>query len=267
MAIKHNYCRNIVQVYSYIDNESLHINELDSSFSEKETFSTKDLESFYKSENPDITSTTINWRIRQLVEKGIIKRIGYGLYSTGKSRKFVPHLDQTQRELFKELKTDFPYSNLCIWNTSILNRFMLHQPFRFMTLVEADTDTVQSVFYKLQEKDSTVFLGTDYDMIDRYGFSEKHIMIVKLLVSEAPTQETDGVITVTLEKILVDLFCDEIIFSTYQGNERSIIFKNAFDDYTLNQNKILRYAQRRGKREEMKEYLNYLGVLKIKTGS
>lgn len=193
--------------------------------------------------------------------------MGHGIYSTGESKKYVPHLNQAHKELFRELKGDFPYSDLCLWETSILNRFMLHQPFRFMTIVEADTDTVESVFYKLQEKDSTVFLGADHELIDRYGFSEKRITIVKLLVSEAPTQETDGVITVTLEKVLVDLFCDEMIFSTYQGNERSIIFKNAFNDYTLNQNKILRYAQRRGKREEVKEYLDYLRVLKIETGS
>ncbi|MEX2409981.1 MAG: DUF6577 family protein [Candidatus Paceibacterota bacterium] len=250
-----------------MDNESLHINELKPFFSEKETFSTKNLETFFKKVDPDISKTTVHWRIRQLVEKGIIKRVGHGIYSTGESKKYVPHLNQAHKELFRELKGDFPYSDLCLWETSILNRFMLHQPFRFMTIVEADTDTVESVFYKLQEKDSTVFLGADHELIDRYGFSEKRITIVKLLVSEAPTQETDGVITVTLEKVLVDLFCDEMIFSTYQGNERSIIFKNAFNDYTLNQNKILRYAQRRGKREEVKEYLDYLRVLKIETGS
>lgn len=252
---------------SDIENESLNINELKSFFSEKETFSTKDLESFLRNENPDISNATINWRIRQHVEKGIIKRIGHGVYSTGEARKYVPHLDQVHAELFHELTSDFPYSDLCIWDTSILNRFMLHQPFRFMTVIEADTDTMQSAFYKLQDKDSTVFLGADYDMIDRYGFSEKRIIIVKLLVSEAPTQETDGVITVTLEKVLVDLFCDEKIFSTYQGNERSIIFKNAFNDYTLNQSKILRYAQRRGRRDDIKEYLDDLGVLKIETNN
>jgi len=247
----------------YIENESQHINELKSFFSGKETFSAKELASFFKSEHPDITNSTINWRIRQFVEEGIIKRIGHGVFSTGESRKYVPHLDQAHRELFHELSADFPYSDLCIWDTSILNRFMLHQPFRFMTVVEADTDTVESVFYKLQDKESTVFLASDSEMIDRYGFSEKRIVIVKLLVSEAPTQERDGVVTVTLEKVLVDLFCDEQIFSTYQGNERSIIFKNAFNDYTLNQNKMLRYAQRRGRRDDMKEYLDNLGLLKI----
>lgn len=246
-----------------IENESLHINDLKAFFSEKEAFSTNDLESFFKSEDPDVSKSTINWRIRKLVEKGVIKRIGHGVYSTGESRNYVPDIDQTQKKLFKELKSDFPYSDLCIWDTSILNKFMQHQPFHFMTVVEADSDSVQSVFYKLQDKRSPVFLGTDYEMIERYGSSEKRIIIVKLLVSEAPTQETDEVVTVTLEKILVDLYCDEKIFPAYQGNERSIIFMNAFNDYTLNQNKLLRYAQRRGRRDDIKEYLNELGLLKI----
>jgi hypothetical protein len=207
----------------------------------------------------------INWRIRQLVKKGIIKRIGHGVYSTGESKTFVPQLDQEHKKLYKELKVDFPYSDLCIWDTLILNRFMLHQPFRFMTIIEADTDSVKSVFFKMQDFNASVFLGTDNDMIERYGSTENRIVIVKLLVSEAPTQETNGLTTVTLEKILVDLFCDEMIFSAFQGNERSIIFKNAFNDYTLNQNKILRYAQRRGRRDDIKEYLDELGLLKIES--
>ena len=110
------------------------------------------MEAFFKKVDPDISNSTINWRIRQLVEKGIIKRVGHGVYSTGESKKYVPHLNQAHKELFRELKDDFPYSDLCIWETSILNRFMLHQPFRFMTIVEADTDTVESVFYKLAGK-------------------------------------------------------------------------------------------------------------------
>lgn len=264
-AVNKLYCQNIVISLNAIEDEHIHINKLKDFFSEKKSFSTKELEAFFRSKEPDIPDTTINWRIRHLVELGVIKRIGRGVYSLGESQKYTPQLDQPQKKLFKKLQVEFSYSNLCMWDTSTLNQFMLHQPFRFMTIIEADNDSVDSVFYKLQDLKASVFLGTDTDMIDRYGSSEKRIVVVKLLVSEAPTQKVDGVITVTLEKILVDLFCDAIIFSAYQGNERSIIYKNAFNDYTINQNKLLRYAQRRGRRDDIKEYLDDLGLLKIET--
>ena len=75
------------------------------------------------------------------------------------------------------------------------------------------------------------------------------------LVSEAPTQEIYGVKTATIEKILVDIFCDKIIYSTFQGNEMKNIFYNAFKDYTININTLLRYAQRRGKKSEIEQYI------------
>jgi hypothetical protein len=59
----------------------------------------------------------------------------------------------------------------------------------------------------------------------------------------------------TIEKILVDIFCDDVIFSAQQGAEKRTIFKEAFAKYTINQNKMLRYADRRRKKEELNQYV------------
>ena len=248
---------------SVINSEIVHVNKLERFFFEKESFSAKELKGFFEAEDSDLSDTTINWRIRKLVEKGIIKRIGHGVYAMGESQNYVPSVSHSQKKLFKKIKTAFPYSGLCVWDTSMLNSLMLHQPFQFMTVVETDNDSVQSVFYSLQESRMPAFLGTDYDIIDRYRPPEKRIVIVKSLVSEAPIQESDGIMTITLEKVLVDLFCDGKLFSAYQGNERSIIFKNAFKEYTINQNKLMRYARRRGQKDSIRAYLDELGLLRI----
>ena len=58
--------------------------------------------------------------------------------------------------------------------------------------------------------------------------------------------------------MLVDLFSDTVIFDLFQGNERSIIYTEAFEKYTINNNKLLRYASRRGKKEEIQEYINLI---------
>lgn len=58
--------------------------------------------------------------------------------------------------------------------------------------------------------------------------------------------------------MLVDIFCDEIIFSAYKGNEMKTIFTSAFNKYAINENKLLRYANRRGKREQLKKYLKLI---------
>lgn len=133
---------------------------------------------------------------------------------------------------------------------------MLHQPGRFYTLIEVEKNTLESVFYFLKDSYKNVFLDPTSDILSRYVSSEKEAIIIKSLVTEAPMQNVQDVQTVTIEKILVDIFVDEIIFAAQQGNEMQIIFKNAFEKYTLNENKMLRYADRRRKKEIFNNYLN-----------
>jgi len=54
---------------------------------------------------------------------------------------------------------------------------------------------------------------------------------------------------------LVDIFCDEVIFSSQQGAEKRTIFTEAFAKYTINQSKMLRYADRRRKKEELDQFV------------
>ena len=85
--------------------------------------------------------------------------------------------------------------------------------------------------------------------------------MVKALVSEAPIQLINGVNLPTLEKMLVDIFCDDVIFAAQQGSEMRTIFREAMKKYTINENRMLRYADRRRKKESFKQYLNSISNL------
>ncbi len=76
------------------------------------------------------------------------------------------------------------------------------------------------------------------------------------MVSEAPLQKISKMNTPTIEKMLVDIFCDDLIFAAQQGSEMRTIFQEAIDKYVLNENRMLRYADRRRKKENFREYLN-----------
>jgi len=59
-----------------------------------------------------------------------------------------------------------------------------------------------------------------------------------------------------LKKILVDLYADIDLFSFIQGNELFHITKNAIEKYSINYGKLLRYATRRAKKEEIISSIN-----------
>jgi hypothetical protein len=138
---------------------------------------------------------------------------------------------------------------------------MQHQPNRFFLLVETDKETTNPAFYFLREIKKSVFIAPTKDILEKYIVNEKEVVVIKPLISEAPTQNINEVETVSIEKILVDIFCDDVIFSAQQGAEKRTIFKEAFTKYTINQNKMLRYADRRRKKEELNQFVKTISNL------
>jgi hypothetical protein len=191
-----------------------------------------------------------------LVQKGILNRIGRGKFIIGEGKNYVPEISSKMKAINSKLKKEFPYLKICIWDSSVLNEFMLHQPGRFYLLIEVEKEAIQSVFYFLKEAKYPIFVEPTNDILEKYSFGVKETLIVKSLVSEAPIQNIKDVNTASLEKMLVDIFCDDVIFSAHQGNEMRIIFKEALTKYSVNQSRMLRYANRRRKKEHFKSYLD-----------
>lgn len=79
-------------------------------------------------------------------------------------------------------------------------------------------------------------------------------------------QKVKGVRTITIEKLLVDIFCDEIIFAGQQGKEMQTIFRSAFEKYSINENKMLRYSDRRNKKQAFNIYLNKISKFRQQKG-
>ncbi|MEZ5069522.1 MAG: DUF6577 family protein [Bacteroidales bacterium] len=238
-----------------IATEKLNIKEFTKRFKDIQSLNTNDIVNFYRIKEPEIKTTTINWRIYALIQKGVITRIGRGKYSIGTSKIFVPEISRKINALNSKLKREFPFLEICLWNTSSFNEFMVHQPGRFYILVEVEKGATQSVFFFLKESKYSVFIDPTSDLLEKYLSDEKETLIVKPLVTEAPTQKTGGINTTTIEKMLVDVFCEDVILSAQQGSEMRIIFQEAMNKYTVNENRMIRYADRRRKKQAFMNYL------------
>jgi hypothetical protein len=203
-----------------------------------------------------VRASTVNWRVYSLVQMGILNRIGRGRFTLGTGKLFIPETSSRIKTLSRKLSHQYPYLDNCIWNTSVINEFMIHQPGRFFNVVEVEKTASESVFYFLKENKYHTFLDPNNDILNKYAIDQKDTIIVKSLVSESPCQITNGVNTVTIEKMLVDIFCDDNIFAAQQGSEMNHIFSEALEKYTINESRMLRYADRRGKKESFNNYLN-----------
>ena len=133
---------------------------------------------------------------------------------------------------------------------------MIHQPFRFYQIVEVEKEANEAVFFCLKDAKFQAVIEPTHDLIEKYISAEKDTIIVKPLVSEAPLQIIHGISSPTIEKLLVDIFCDDIIFAAQQGSEMRTIFDEAINKYSVYQDRLLRYANRRGKKEIIGKYLD-----------
>jgi hypothetical protein len=249
-------------IFIIIAKYETYIDLLKESFKDRETFEGSDIVEFFKSIDNNIKTSTVNWRIYNLVQTGILKRIGRGKLTLGNGKIYIPEISIKIKSINKKLKKAFPYLNFCIWSTSSINEFMIHQPGRFYILVEVEKDATESVFYFLKEEKLPVFIEPTTDIIEKYLFDSKETLIVKPLVTEAPLQKIEGINTITLEKMLVDIFCDNVIFAAQQGSELRTIYQEALTKYSVNENRMLRYANRRRKKDSLQEYLNSFSNLR-----
>ena len=234
----------------------LHIEQLKEWFQKDQVFDNKQIISFYQSIEPDTKESTVNWRIYSLVQIGMLTRIGRGKFILGNKNNYIPDIPPKLKTLNYKLKKNYPFLDYCLWTSALFNEFMLHQPGKFFLIVEVEKDATESVFFFMKGNKFSVFLEPTKELLTRYTPDEKETWIVKSLVSEAPIQNVSGIQSTTIEKLLVDLFCDTVLLDAQQGAERDRIFKEVFEKYTVNENKMLRYADRRRKKKEFNEYLN-----------
>lgn len=233
-------------------NSKLQENKVKQLFTRQEVITNTDILYLYRTEEPEIPETTVNWRIYQLVQKGAIQRIGRGKYREGKARTFSFEPSSRTIKTAKTIGKEFPYMDYCIWELAVINSFSQHLINYNMIFLEVEREVIDTVFRTLKDMKYKVIRAKDIaeDLSDYAGY-----VCVRALVTEAPVlKEKYGAIA-SLEKILVDLYCDKE-FSPFQGNEIYHIYKNAFNDYTVNESRMLRYASRKEKKTEVKTIIN-----------
>jgi len=232
------------------------IERLKQRFGEQRYINREELFDFYRSFEPELKESTFTWRIYSLKEKNILKPVKTGVYMLSTKPQFNPEIESKLNDISEKLKKKFPVAKYCIWNTRWLSDWMIHQPGRFLIIVEVEVLAAESVFYFLKDENfKNVFYCPDDNLLERYVYEEQESIIVKQLVTKAPLRKIKGMVFPTPEKLLVDLFVERKLFAPYQGSELINIYNNVYRQYTLNITKLLAYAKRRTKEQELIEFI------------
>jgi cellulose synthase/poly-beta-1,6-N-acetylglucosamine synthase-like glycosyltransferase len=176
------------------------------------------------------------------------------------STVFEPLLNEQMENLSAILSKDFTTLDNCIWTTEWLNEWTIHQSIQTYTIVEVEDSASESVFYHLRDRGfKNVFLKPDALLINRYVSEAENPIVIQKLILRSPlmsvkTNNNKSVVVPKLEKILVDVFCDDVLFATHKGLEQDLIFQRVLKQYAFDLKTFLAYAERRKRKTQIEQY-------------
>ncbi len=233
------------------------IEQLKQKFKDQESFSREALYDFYLGFEPNLKETTFRWRIYNLKENKLIRPISRNEFTLVYRPNYKPGIEDTERRLSLIIDKEFKTLKKAIWSTRIISEFMLHRPGRFFTLIETEKEAIEPVFHFLIDNNvKNVFLQPGEKELQRYISELDNAIVVQPLISKAPVQKVKKVSTVTIEKLLVDLFSDKKLFYTYQGSELVFIFNSIYHKYAIDFTKLFSYAQRRRREADLMDFIS-----------
>jgi len=221
------------------------------------SYSHKALLSELKRINPSLSSNTYHWAISCMIQSGKIIKRGYDEYTLPDEKHlplYLPAYSELTLNLIKKIEENYPYVEFTVFETTLMNDFLNHMISQNTIFLQIKKDSSIFVFRYLQEAgyQNIMYKPTKKDF-ELYW--TKDSIIITDLITEAPLN-TSAQHFIVLEKMLVDIYTDKLISTTFSKSELPNIFETAKTSYQLDKGKMLRYARRRNRIEEIKKLIN-----------
>ena len=193
---------------------------------------------------PNVPLTSIYASIRGLEAKGMIHPVGKGMYSRVPKVRYSPDITEAMREV---------------------HSIMLHKCVGVNSCISSEgANTVVSVARSNFQKVQEALKASGKEVITRKAASafpaklEGYVILDKL-TSDAPLFVKEGMAVPSIEKKMVDILCSK----KRNTEEKRKLFQRFFEQYSINRNRLARYAARRGVREELESILAELDTKRI----
>ena len=205
-----------------------------------------------KEAGKEMNEAAIYKRINKLLDSGVLVRIGQGLYCFSDKRKYDYSFEEPiSYQVLDVLNKSFP-NNLeyIVYESTILNEFLNHLLAHSVTIIEVPKNYAEDIFWALQESGfKDVMLNPTSD--ERYKYNPS--IIIKNMVTKAPIKLKEH--KITIEKLVVDIICDNLLNQFYEGAEKQRMIKEIFDKYAVKYDSVKNYAKRRKAFDELIKYI------------
>lgn len=205
---------------------------------------------------PQLSESSINWRLHKLKTEGLIHSPHYGTYSLKSKENFSPVLSSSVKRLYNRIRKEFPEIQICVWESKWFGEFLLEPSENNFIVAEVEKEFSEAVYNSLTDLSKKIFLDPDAEIFSRYISNIKDAIIVKPMITESPTVEIENVRIAAIEKLLVDRLAEAESFPFVKGNEITALFKMVAEKYNVSTNKMKRYSKRRSQHQHLSKLLS-----------
>ena len=219
-------------------------------------YSHQELIKLLKNNYPQMRDSSYHWAVCGMLKSGSLTKIARNVYVVQNERKkpvYRPAYSDLAAKLISQVSDKYPSGHFTVFETALMNDFLNLLVAQNTVYIQMEKDVSIFVFRFLQE------LGYDHLLYkpnkDDYAlYWKKDCIVVTDLISEAPLSAS-APHEICLEKMLVDMYCDKLISSAYSKSEYPEMLKQAMKTYHIEPAKMMRYARRRGREDEIKKIL------------
>ena len=217
----------------------------------------QDILDLVRASEPEFRAGQMKRLLANLIETSKIEHVGHNRYrkimKTVNKAKYENRYSETALKIIAIMEEEFPLVDYRIWELSWLNEFVNHQLGRNYIFLEVEKDGCEFIFDRMMSDFAgKVLLRPDQNQVTRYGVNDS--IIIDRLVSESPKGKTE-VYYLSPEKLVVDLFANKRLKGMLSMGDYPEALEAVFTVYEVDQVKMFRYARRRNKEKELKEFL------------
>ncbi len=219
------------------------------------SYSRTDVIAILKQERGGYRDNSYIWTVGALVKDGILQHDGRNQYSLpGKRKKpYVPLYSVAAQTIQFQVANRFPLTGFTVFESILLKEFLNHLIARNTIFVQVNRPLGAFVFDFLREyTEKPVLYRPSSKDFNKYWKPDS--IVVLDWTSEAPLNPS-APHDITIEKMLVDIFCDKSIRVVYSSAEYPTIVQDAYERYPVDTVRLLRYARRRHREKEIGAFL------------
>lgn len=217
--------------------------------------------SFAKQCYPNFNPSFKNILISMLMDEKVVYCYDLNIYKVyGKRKMFAPYQNATvEKQLLKYLgdkQLKFSY-----FDSSVYNSLSSLQSMKSYLFVGVESYAVNYLLDKIEKDNKKVITSTDLAKLRKlfYGINLSFDYVIKTINIDTPffKKRSDNFYYPKIETLLVDLVSDKTLLDLYSSEIKNI-YKSAFKKYAIKINTLLRYADKKGVKEKIKDLLEYI---------